>query len=234
MASRRHLLPEVSPASLPVTPRASSPWPWTACSADSSSATPGPQRTAVPVRACSRQLRSFSGRSNAVALRAWGAPVPRLSSLPSAVFARPAGSYRDPLQDWKTTAPRFSSFSAGPFPVVLFRGHPENVLAPYGGSSVAVSPRRRSSTSAPTARGGRVVAGSNPPVSPPGAARQALPFPAPFQGRREGVAPVRDDPCGKARRRNGPPRAATAVPEVGPSVLRRRAAARRSTRPTPP
>ena len=79
MASWRHLLPEVSPASLPVTPRASSPWPWTACSADSpsapSSATPGPQRTAVPVRACSRPLRSFSGRSNAVALRAWGAPV---------------------------------------------------------------------------------------------------------------------------------------------------------------
>ena len=88
--------------------------------------------------------------------------------------------------------------------------------------------------SGPTAlrRPGRDV--SNPPLSPPGAARQALPFPAPFQGRREGVAHVRDDPCGKARRRNGPPSAASAVPEVGPSVVRRRTRVPRSTRPTPP
>ena len=174
-----------------------------------------------------------SRRDDHPALASGDTPGPRLSSVP-VVFDGPPGSHRDPLQDWKTTAPRFSSSSTGPFPVVLFRGHPENVLALHGVSSLAVSPRRRSRTSAPTARGGRVVAGSNPPVSPPGAARQALPFPALFQGRREGVAPVRDDPCGKARRRNGPPSAASAVPEVGPSVVRRRTRVPRSTRPTPP
>ena len=110
------------------------------------------------------------------------------------------GSYQDPLQDWKTTAPPLSSFSTGPFPVVLFQGHPENVLALHGVSSVALRLQHRSRTRAPTAPGGRGVTGSDPPVSPLGAARQALPFPALFQGRREGVAPVRDDPCGKARR----------------------------------
>ena len=67
------------------------------------------------------------------------------------------GRTRDPLQDWKTAAPRFSSFSAGPFPVVLFRGHTDNVLALHGVFSVGLPLQRRGRTRDPTARGGRAV-----------------------------------------------------------------------------
>ena len=87
--------------------------------------------------------------------------APDSPSVPGGL-RRPPGSHRDPLQDWKTTAPRFSSFSAAPFPVVLFRGQPENVLALYSVSSGALPPQRLCGAANRTAPGGRFVTGATP------------------------------------------------------------------------
>ena len=80
------------------------------------------------------------------------------------VFDGLPGPHQDPHQDWKRTAPPFSSSSTAPFPVVHFRGHPEHVVALPGLFSVAL-PRQRRSRLATRPHQGPGLGRERPPVS---------------------------------------------------------------------
>ena len=130
-----------------------------------------PDPPVPPIRGIDPPRRSRRARRRSLRYR--GALAPRLSSLTSVVFAGLPGSYQDPLQDWKTTTPRFSSFSA-PSPVVLVRGRPENVLALYSVSSGVLPPQRLCGAATRIVPGGRAVTGATPPALRPRRRRDSL------------------------------------------------------------